>query len=36
MRWCNGTDMTPVEWLASINFLGEWNILGHVLFIAGN
>lgn len=28
--------MTPVEWLASIGFLSEWNILGHVIFIAGN
>jgi len=27
--------MTPVEWLDAIGFLSEWNILGHVLFIAG-
>ena len=27
--------MTPVEWLESIDFLGEWNILGHVIFVAG-
>ncbi|MDQ2784427.1 MAG: chlorohydrolase family protein [Chloroflexota bacterium] len=27
--------MTPVEWLESIGFLSEWNILGHVMFIAG-
>jgi cytosine/adenosine deaminase-related metal-dependent hydrolase len=26
--------MTPVEWLASIGFLSEWNILGHVIIIA--
>ena len=29
-------EMTPVEWLESIGFLSEWNILGHVLFVAGN
>jgi cytosine/adenosine deaminase-related metal-dependent hydrolase len=28
--------LTPVEWLERIGFLGEWNILGHVIFIAGN
>lgn len=28
--------MTPLEWLESIDFLSEWNILGHVLFIAGH
>jgi 5-methylthioadenosine/S-adenosylhomocysteine deaminase len=28
--------MTPVEWLASIGFLGERNILGHVVFTSGN
>jgi len=28
--------LTPVEWLESINFLGEWCILGHVHYIAGN
>ena len=28
--------MTPVEWLEAIGFLSDWNILGHVLFIAGN
>ena len=27
--------MTPVEWLDSIGFLSEWNILGHVIIIAG-
>jgi cytosine/adenosine deaminase-related metal-dependent hydrolase len=27
--------MTPVEWLESIGFLSEWNILGHVIIIAG-
>ncbi len=30
------TKMTPVEWLESINFLSEWNILGHVIFTTGN
>lgn len=28
--------MTPVEWLESIEFLSEWNILGHVILTAGN
>ena len=28
--------LTPVEWLDSIGFLGEWCILGHVLYTAGN
>lgn len=28
--------MTPVEWLESIDFLSEWNILGHVILTAGN
>jgi len=28
--------LTPVEWLDSIGFLGEWNILGHVILIAGH
>ena len=28
--------MTPVEWLDSIGFLSEWNILGHVIIIAGS
>lgn len=28
--------MTPVEWLESIDFLSEWNILGHVITIAGS
>ncbi len=27
--------ITPVEWLDSIEFLSEWNILGHVIIIAG-
>lgn len=27
--------LTPVEWLESISFLSEWNILGHVIIIAG-
>lgn len=27
---------TPVEWLESIDFLSEWNILGHVILTAGN
>lgn len=28
--------MTPIEWLESIGFLSEWNILGHAILIAGN
>lgn len=28
--------MTPVEWLESIEFLSEWNILGHVIIVAGS
>ncbi len=28
--------MTPVEWLKDIGFLSEWNILGHVIIIAGS
>jgi 5-methylthioadenosine/S-adenosylhomocysteine deaminase len=28
--------MTPVEWLESIDFLSEWNVLGHVIIIAGS
>lgn len=28
--------LTPVEWLESIGFLSEWNILGHVIIIAGS
>ncbi len=28
--------MTPVEWLESIGFLSDWNILGHVIIIAGS
>ncbi len=28
--------LTPIEWLEQIGFLSEWNILGHVIFIAGN
>lgn len=28
--------MTPVEWLESIGFLSEWNVLGHVIIIAGS
>jgi 5-methylthioadenosine/S-adenosylhomocysteine deaminase len=27
---------TPVEWLHDIDFLSEWNILGHVIIIAGS
>lgn len=27
---------TPLEWLESIDFLSEWCILGHAIFIAGN
>lgn len=27
--------LSPVEWLDSIDFLSEWNILGHVIIIAG-
>jgi cytosine/adenosine deaminase-related metal-dependent hydrolase len=27
---------TPVEWLHDIGFLSEWNILGHVIIIAGS
>jgi cytosine/adenosine deaminase-related metal-dependent hydrolase len=27
---------TPVEWLDEIGFLSEWNILGHVIIIAGS
>lgn len=28
--------MTPIEWLESIDFLSEWNILGHAILTAGN
>jgi len=28
--------MTPIEWLESIDFLSEWNILGHAILIAGS
>jgi cytosine/adenosine deaminase-related metal-dependent hydrolase len=28
--------VTPVEWLDKIGFLGEWNILGHVIMTAGH
>ena len=28
--------LTPVEWLDKIGFLGEWNILGHVIMTAGH
>lgn len=28
--------LTPVEWLNEIEFLSEWNILGHVIIIAGS
>lgn len=28
--------MTPVEWLESIDFLSDWNILGHVIIIASS
>jgi 5-methylthioadenosine/S-adenosylhomocysteine deaminase len=28
--------LTPIEWLAQIEFLGEWTILGHALLIAGH
>lgn len=28
--------MTPIEWLDSIDFLSEWNILGHAIIIAGS
>jgi 5-methylthioadenosine/S-adenosylhomocysteine deaminase len=28
--------MTPLEWLESIDFLSDWCILGHVIYIAGN
>ncbi|HMM42506.1 MAG TPA: chlorohydrolase family protein [Thermomicrobiales bacterium] len=28
--------MTPIEWLESIGFLSEWNILGHAILIAGS
>jgi 5-methylthioadenosine/S-adenosylhomocysteine deaminase len=28
--------MTPIEWLESIGFLGEWNILGHAILTAGH
>jgi 5-methylthioadenosine/S-adenosylhomocysteine deaminase len=28
--------MTPVEWLESIEFLSDWNILGHVIIVAGS
>ncbi len=27
---------TPVEWLDRIGFLGGWNILGHVIMVAGH
>lgn len=27
---------TPVEWLSDIGFLSEWNVLGHVIIIAGS
>jgi 5-methylthioadenosine/S-adenosylhomocysteine deaminase len=27
---------TPVEWLHDIDFLSEWNVLGHVIIIAGS
>jgi cytosine/adenosine deaminase-related metal-dependent hydrolase len=27
---------TPVEWLHDIGFLSEWNVLGHVIIIAGS
>lgn len=32
----NRHGMTPVEWLESIEFLSEWNILGHVILTANN
>jgi 5-methylthioadenosine/S-adenosylhomocysteine deaminase len=28
--------LSPVEWLDKIGFLGEWNILGHVIMTAGH
>ncbi len=28
--------MTPIEWLESIDFLSEWNILGHAIMPAGH
>jgi cytosine/adenosine deaminase-related metal-dependent hydrolase len=28
--------MSPVEWLAEVGFLSEWNILGHTVFTAGH
>jgi hypothetical protein len=28
--------LTPIEWLAQIDFLGEWTILGHALLTAGH
>lgn len=28
--------MTPVEWLNDIGFLSDWNILGHVIIVAGS
>ncbi len=28
--------MTPLEWLESIDFLNEWCILGHAVFISGH
>jgi 5-methylthioadenosine/S-adenosylhomocysteine deaminase len=28
--------LTPIEWLAQIDFLGEWTILGHALMTAGH
>lgn len=28
--------MTPIEWLESIDFLSEWNILGHAILPAGH
>jgi 5-methylthioadenosine/S-adenosylhomocysteine deaminase len=28
--------LTPLEWLDKIGFLSEWNILGHVIMIAGH
>jgi cytosine/adenosine deaminase-related metal-dependent hydrolase len=28
--------MTPVEWLEAIDFLSEWNILGHAIYLAGS
>ena len=28
--------LTPIEWLESIDFLSDWNVLGHCIMIAGS